>query len=362
MKSSIIFYFSFFFVYLYYVSCNPSNSSTSVNNDEDQEELYVKNKKFEKLKSIISGDFVGNYKNNEELLKKKIEQLQNSEEKNVQVLINGNTIIDEIEKNNDNEENNDKEDNDDDDITYELDMNDDTFLGQNNDSKFENVEDESEENEQSEEENENSQSFPLFQNLGLFGTNFLSKVKGQSETHNQSENQQDILTEGQTGGAAPAASASAGISVTAGTTTNENIKDPNKKLYSLSDVLNHIVHITNKKNKINVKHHGDEYLDFKKKYEDFVLNSKEYDIIKNLLMMLGEKDNESNPTISDKNDRIINVLINALDRKNHEQFQNFIYGIYSYAKQNSHLNEKKIKPEDEYKKFFENSFNLLNTL
>ncbi|SOV81986.1 merozoite surface protein 7 [Plasmodium reichenowi] len=353
MKSNIIFYFSFFFVYLYYVSCNQSTNSTPVNNDEDQEELYIKNKKLEKLKNIVSGDFVGNYKNNEELLNKKIEEVQNSKEKNVHVLINGNSIIDEIEKN---EENDDNEENNDDDNTYELDMNDDTFLGQNNDSHFENVDDDSEENEQEDEDKEKSESFPLFQNLGLFGKNVLSKVKAQSETVSQPKNEQEVQTTTQR--------QNVQTSTQVAKSTFE--KDPTKKLYNLGDVLNHIVHISNKENKINIKNYGEKYPDFKKEYEDFVLNSKEYDIIKNLIIMFGQEDNKSNngeTGILGEAKHMTEIFIKLLDdEKYHQQFKNFIYGVYSYAKQNSHLSEKKIKPENEYKKFLEYSFNLLNTM
>ncbi|CAC9698976.1 merozoite surface protein 7 [Plasmodium sp. DRC-Itaito] len=357
MKSNIIFSFSFFFVYLCYVSCNKSVGNTAVNNDEDQEELYIKNKKMEKLKSIVSGDFVGNYKNNEDLLNKKIEEVQNSKEKNVHVLINGNSIIDEIEKNqenNDNEENNDNDENNGDDNIYELDMNDDTFLGQNDGSNFENVDDELAENEQSDEDKEKSESFPLFHNLGLFGKNVLSKVKAQNETSSPPQNQQKVLTQNQ------------GLQDPLQGEESKFKKELNKKFYNLGDVFNNVVHISNKENKINVNNYGDKYLNFKKQYEDFVLNSKEYDIIKNLIIMFGKEDNKSKNSKTDnisEAKHITDIFIKILDdEKYHEQFKNFIYGIYSYAKQNSHLNEKKIKPEDEYKKFLEYSFNLLNTM
>lgn len=351
MKSNIIFYFSFFFVYLYYVSCNQSTHSTPVNNEEDQEELYIKNKKLEKLKNIVSGDFVGNYKNNEELLNKKIEELQNSKEKNVHVLINGNSIIDEIEKN---EENDDNEENNDDDNTYELDMNDDTFLGQNNDSHFENVDDDAVENEQEDENKEKSESFPLFQNLGLFGKNVLSKVKAQSETDTQSKNEQEISTQGQE------------VQKPAQGGESTFRKDLDKKLYNLGDVFNHVVDISNKENKINLDEYDKKYTDFKKEYEDFVLNSKEYDIIKNLIIMFGQEDNKSKNGKTDivsEAKHMTEIFIKLFkDKEYHEQFKNYIYGVYSYAKQNSHLSEKKIKPEEEYKKFLEYSFNLLNTM
>ncbi|KNC36512.1 merozoite surface protein 7 [Plasmodium falciparum RAJ116] len=93
-------------------------------------------------------------------------------------------------------------------------------------------------------------------------------------------------------------------------------------------------------------------------YNNFVINQKEYDIIKKLLNSIFRDNNEN-----EKMKNLVSIFQKALnDKKFHDQFKNFIYGIYGFAKRHSYLRNEKIQNDSEYKEFFENAVDLLNTL
>lgn len=118
--------------------------------------------------------------------------------------------------------------------------------------------------------------------------------------------------------------------------------------------------LTNSEGKHQV-HFGEnhkKYNIFSKHYDNFVINQKEYDIIKKLLNSIFRDNNEN-----EKMKNLVSIFQKALnDKKFHDQFKNFIYGIYGFAKRHSYLRNEKIQNDSEYKEFFENAVDLLNTL
>ncbi|SOV81985.1 MSP7-like protein [Plasmodium reichenowi] len=112
------------------------------------------------------------------------------------------------------------------------------------------------------------------------------------------------------------------------------------------------------KHQVDFGENHKKYNIFRKHYDDFVINQKEYDIIKKLLNSIFRDNNEN-----EKMKKLVSVFQKALtDKKFHDQFKNFIHGIYGFAKRHSYLRNEKIQNDSEYKEFFENAVDLLNTL
>ncbi|CAC9698970.1 MSP7-like protein [Plasmodium sp. DRC-Itaito] len=97
---------------------------------------------------------------------------------------------------------------------------------------------------------------------------------------------------------------------------------------------------------------------FKQGFENLILNQNEYELIKRLILTFSNREESS----TEKKYNIANMLKKALEEeKFSDEFKNFIYGIYAYAKKHNYL--RLIDSNKEiYKKVFENATNLLDTL
>ncbi|KNG77239.1 merozoite surface protein 7 [Plasmodium falciparum IGH-CR14] len=121
------------------------------------------------------------------------------------------------------------------------------------------------------------------------------------------------------------------------------------------DVLKHL----NKEDKVVTDENKNKYNEFKKEFDIFTMNVSEYEIMKNLLITFSKKIDENNQ-IQTKIENIFNKALK--DNKYKEQFKNFIYGLYSFAKRHNYLIVNKTNDTTLHKDLFENALNLINTI
>ncbi|GAW82222.1 merozoite surface protein 7 [Plasmodium gonderi] len=121
------------------------------------------------------------------------------------------------------------------------------------------------------------------------------------------------------------------------------------KLYD--DVLK-----ADEKNQIHVSEYHSKFNNFRKNYE-FSMNEREYDIVKNLFGACFKKDNNSNVAC------LIDVFKKVLeDEKFQKEFDNFVHGLYGFAKRHNYLRGERMNLTDEYKSLFLNALSYLNTI
>ncbi|GAW82216.1 merozoite surface protein 7 [Plasmodium gonderi] len=134
---------------------------------------------------------------------------------------------------------------------------------------------------------------------------------------------------------------------------NQNGQSPNVKY--LDKLYDEILHTTDE-NGINVPPYHSKFNNFRKNYE-FSMNEREYDIVKNLFDVCFKKDNNSNVTC------FIDVFKKVLeDEKFQKQFDNFVHGLYGFAKRHNYLGGDKTSLAEAYKALFLNALSYLNTL
>ncbi|KYN97134.1 MSP7-like protein [Plasmodium gaboni] len=144
------------------------------------------------------------------------------------------------------------------------------------------------------------------------------------------------------------------------TVSNTNTNDANTKsvIKYLDNAYNEILKEMNLSNDADKEMYRSRFDRFKQGFENLILNQNEYELIKRLILTFSNQDETS----TEKKYHIINMLKKALqEEKFSQEFKNFIYGIYAYAKKHNYL--KLIdSSKDIYKKVFENATNLLDTL
>ncbi|SOV24389.1 MSP7-like protein [Plasmodium sp. DRC-Itaito] len=144
------------------------------------------------------------------------------------------------------------------------------------------------------------------------------------------------------------------------TVSNTNTNDANIKsvIKYLDNAYDEILKEMNLSNDADKEMYRSRFDRFKQGFENLILNQNEYELIKRLILTFSNQDETS----TEKKYHIINMLKKALqEEKFSQEFKNFIYGIYAYAKKHNYL--KLIdSSKDIYKKVFENANNLLDTL
>ncbi|SCP05422.1 MSP7-like protein, putative [Plasmodium ovale] len=108
----------------------------------------------------------------------------------------------------------------------------------------------------------------------------------------------------------------------------------------------------------NTKKHSN-YSNLKKKY-NFPMNGKEYNMVKQLFGECFKKEDTAN--VSENATCQVDVLANVLqDKEFSEQFDNFMHGLYSFAKRHTYLSDARLKDENAINGFLKNALSLLNT-
>ncbi|SOV20113.1 MSP7-like protein [Plasmodium sp. gorilla clade G2] len=209
-------------------------------------------------------------------------------------------------------------------------------------------------------------------NINKFkGQGFLSstwkQIKGESEenpSNLQISSKDQTLQSSETNNLneenPPDQSVTTNSSVVKNTVSNTNTNDANTKsvIKYLDNAYDEILKEMNLSNDADKEIYRSKFDRFKQGFENLVLNQNEYELIKRLILTFSNQDE----TGSEKKNHIINMLKKALEEEKFSQeFKNFIYGIYAYAKKHNYL--KLIDSnKDIYKKVFENATNLLDTL
>ncbi|CAI7722003.1 MSP7-like protein [Plasmodium vivax] len=133
-----------------------------------------------------------------------------------------------------------------------------------------------------------------------------------------------------------------------------NGRIPNVKY--LDKLYDEVLKTTDAKDEIHVPPFHSKYNDFRKKYE-FTMNEREYQIVKNLFDAFFKKD--GNPSPADA----VSFFKKMLNDPNvQKEFDNFVHGLYGFAKRHTYLRGERMNLTDAHKSLFVNTLSLLDTL
>ncbi|SCO68576.1 MSP7-like protein [Plasmodium vivax] len=134
----------------------------------------------------------------------------------------------------------------------------------------------------------------------------------------------------------------------------ESGRVPNVKY--LDKLYDEVLKTTDAKDEIHVPPFHSKYNDFRKKYE-FTMNEREYQIVKNLFDACFNKD--GNPSPADA----VSFFKKMLNDPNvQKEFDNFVHGLYGFAKRHNYLRDERMNLTDAHKSLFVNTLSLLDTL
>ncbi|CAG9473360.1 unnamed protein product [Plasmodium vivax] len=134
----------------------------------------------------------------------------------------------------------------------------------------------------------------------------------------------------------------------------ESGRVPNVKY--LDKLYDEVLKTTDAKDEIHVPPFHSKYNDFRTKYE-FTMNEREYQIVKNLFDAFFKKD--GNPSPADA----VSFFKKMLNDPNvQKEFDNFVHGLYGFAKRHSYLSEARMMDNKLYSDLLKNAISLMNTL
>ncbi|CDO66135.1 MSP7-like protein [Plasmodium reichenowi] len=297
MKGRIISFSFFLFCMVHFVFCDENTFPKEINEYEKDLELAKIKEKLQNLNDIIVDKLIESFKDNVDVL---------------------NVIIQELEKEKENKL-----------AKKEREISNNDFLNNKNINKF--------------------------KGQGFF-TSTWKQIKGNSEEN--SENQQKSSKSQSLQSNEPNKLNQENISPVQTTITNTNVDNTISVIKYLDNAYDEVLKEMNlSKNSDNEKYRS-RFDSFKQGFENLILNQNEYELIKRLILAFSNQEESS----TDKKNHIVNMLKKALEEeKFSDEFKNFIYGIYAYAKKHNYLRLLDSN-RDTYKKVFENATNLLDTL
>lgn len=201
----------------------------------------------------------------------------------------------------------------------------------------------------------NNKNSNKFKGKGFF-TSTWKQIKGNSEEN--SENQQKSSKSQSLQSNEPNKLNQENISPVQTTITNTNVDNTISVIKYLDNAYDEVLKEMNlSKNSDNEKYRS-RFDNFKQGFENLILNQNEYELIKRLILAFSNQEESG----TNKKNHIVNMLKKALEEeKFSDEFKNFIYGIYAYAKKHNYLRLIDSN-RDIYKNVFENATNLLDTL
>ncbi|ETW16949.1 hypothetical protein PFFVO_04214 [Plasmodium falciparum Vietnam Oak-Knoll (FVO)] len=297
MKGRIISFSFFLFCMVHFVFCDKNTFPKEIIEYEKDLELAKIKEKLQNLNDIIVDKLIESFKDNVDVLK---------------------VIIQELEKEKENKLAKKKR---------EISNND--FLNNKNSNKF--------------------------KGKGFF-TSTWKQIKGNSEEN--SENQQKSSKSQSLQSNEPNKLNQENISPVQTTITNTNVDNTISVIKYLDNAYDEVLKEMNlSKNSDNEKYRS-RFDNFKQGFENLILNQNEYELIKRLILAFSNQEESG----TNKKNHIVNMLKKALEEeKFSDEFKNFIYGIYAYAKKHNYLRLIDSN-RDIYKNVFENATNLLDTL
>ncbi|KNG77235.1 merozoite surface protein 7 [Plasmodium falciparum IGH-CR14] len=299
MKGRIISFSFFLFCMVHFVFCDKNTFPKEIIEYEKDLELAKIKEKLQNLNDIIVDKLIESFKDNVDVLKVIIQELEKEKEKENKLAKKKREI-----SNND-------------------------FLNNKNSNKF--------------------------KGKGFF-TSTWKQIKGNSEEN--SENQQKSSKSQSLQSNEPNKLNQENISPVQTTITNTNVDNTISVIKYLDNAYDEVLKEMNlSKNSDNEKYRS-RFDNFKQGFENLILNKNEYELIKRLILAFSNQEESG----TNKKNHIVNMLKKALEEeKFSDEFKNFIYGIYAYAKKHNYLRLIDSN-RDIYKNVFENATNLLDTL
>ncbi|ETW34752.1 hypothetical protein PFTANZ_04551 [Plasmodium falciparum Tanzania (2000708)] len=299
MKGRIISFSFFLFCMVHFVFCDKNTFPKEIIEYEKDLELAKIKEKLQNLNDIIVDKLIESFKDNVDVLKVIIQELEKEKEKENKLAKKKREI-----SNND-------------------------FLNNKNSNKF--------------------------KGKGFF-TSTWKQIKGNSEEN--SENQQKSSKSQSLQSNEPNKLNQENISPVQTTITNTNVDNTISVIKYLDNAYDEVLKEMNlSKNSDNEKYCS-RFDNFKQGFENLILNQNEYELIKRLILAFSNQEESG----TNKKNHIVNMLKKALEEeKFSDEFKNFIYGIYAYAKKHNYLRLIDSN-RDIYKNVFENATNLLDTL
>lgn len=299
MKGRIISFSFFLFCMVHFVFCDKNTFPKEIIEYEKDLELAKIKEKLQNLNDIIVDKLIESFKDNVDVLKVIIQELEKEKEKENKLAKKKREI-----SNND-------------------------FLNNKNSNKFKGQ---------------------------VFFTSTWKQIKGNSEEN--SENQQKSSKSQSLQSNEPNKLNQENISPVQTTITNTNVDNTISVIKYLDNAYDEVLKEMNlSKNSDNEKY-SSRFDNFKQGFENLILNQNEYELIKRLILAFSNQEESG----TNKKNHIVNMLKKALEEeKFSDEFKNFIYGIYAYAKKHNYLRLIDSN-RDIYKNVFENATNLLDTL
>lgn len=299
MKGRIISFSFFLFCMVHFVFCDKNTFPKEIIEYEKDLELAKIKEKLQNLNDIIVDKLIESFKDNVDVLKVIIQELEKEKEKENKLAKKKREI-----SNND-------------------------FLNNKNSNKFKGQ---------------------------RFFTSTWKQIKGNSEEN--SENQQKSSKSQSLQSNEPNKLNQENISPVQTTITNTNVDNTISVIKYLDNAYDEVLKEMNlSKNSDNEKYRS-RFDNFKQGFENLILNQNEYELIKRLILAFSNQEESG----TNKKNHIVNMLKKALEEeKFSDEFKNFIYGIYAYAKKHNYLRLIDSN-RDIYKNVFENATNLLDTL
>lgn len=299
MKGRIISFSFFLFCMVHFVFCDKNTFPKEIIEYEKDLELAKIKEKLQNLNDIIVDKLIESFKDNVDVLKVIIQELEKEKEKENKLAKKKREI-----SNND-------------------------FLNNKNSNKF--------------------------KGKGFF-TSTWKQIKGNSEEN--SENKQKSSKSQSLQSNEPNKLNQENISPVQTTITNTNVDNTISVIKYLDNAYDEVLKEMNlSKNSDNEKYRS-RFDNFKQGFENLILNQNEYELIKRLILAFSNQEESG----TNKKNHIVNMLKKALEEeKFSDEFKNFIYGIYAYAKKHNYLRLIDSN-RDIYKNVFENATNLLDTL
>ncbi|KMZ85459.1 merozoite surface protein 7 (MSP7) [Plasmodium vivax Brazil I] len=108
---------------------------------------------------------------------------------------------------------------------------------------------------------------------------------------------------------------------------------------------------------IHVPDYHSKYNTIRQKYE-YSMNPVEYEIVKNLFNVGFKKEGDTSAAAS-----LVDVFKKALaDETFQAEFDNFVHGLYGFAKRHNYLSEARMKDADRYTNLLKNAISLMYTI
>ncbi|KMZ91339.1 merozoite surface protein 7 (MSP7) [Plasmodium vivax Mauritania I] len=130
------------------------------------------------------------------------------------------------------------------------------------------------------------------------------------------------------------------------------------KIKYLDKLYDEVLTTSDNTNWIHVPDYHSKYNTIRQKYE-YSMNPVEYEIVKNLFNVGFKNDGAASSDATP----LVDVFKKALaDEKFQAEFDNFVHGLYGFAKRHSYLSEARMKDNKLYSDLLKNAISLMNTL